>query len=206
MKFSSLSTAGKTSGAFYKLIQRQRPALIPRQNPFLHPGLEAWRRDFKTAEPIDLISLSRRIFESPLRTDLMHRVVRWHRNGLRAGTASSKARGEVAGSSRKIRPQKGTGAARAGSNRAPHRRGGKYDAGLFVRFLKAALASVPNLAITLLRFHRNSVTSPYGQVFRQGGVRTSWPSSRMTRSLWIITRLAVLQAFAKDTLPRSCSF
>lgn len=54
----------------------------------------------------------------------MHRVVVWHRAGLRQGTASSKARGEVAGSSAKIRPQKGTGKARAGSSRAPQRRGG----------------------------------------------------------------------------------
>lgn len=54
----------------------------------------------------------------------MHRVVVWHRAGLRQGTSSSKARGEVAGSNRKIRPQKGSGKARAGSSRAPQRRGG----------------------------------------------------------------------------------
>jgi large subunit ribosomal protein L4 len=42
----------------------------------------------------------------------------------RAGTHSTKTRGEVRGSSRKIRRQKGLGMARQGSNRAPHRRGG----------------------------------------------------------------------------------
>lgn len=42
----------------------------------------------------------------------------------RAGTASTKSRGEVAGSTRKVSRQKGLGAARQGSNRAPHRRGG----------------------------------------------------------------------------------
>ena len=42
----------------------------------------------------------------------------------RAGTASTKSRSEVAGSTRKISRQKGLGAARQGSRRAPHRRGG----------------------------------------------------------------------------------
>jgi len=43
---------------------------------------------------------------------------------LRAGTASAKNRGRVSGGGRKIYKQKGTGRARAGSSRAPQRRGG----------------------------------------------------------------------------------
>ena len=42
----------------------------------------------------------------------------------RAGSASTKTRGEVRGSTIKIRRQKGTGAARQGSIRAPHHRHG----------------------------------------------------------------------------------
>jgi large subunit ribosomal protein L4 len=42
----------------------------------------------------------------------------------RAGSASTKTRGEVHGSSAKVRIQKGTGRARQGTARAPHRRGG----------------------------------------------------------------------------------
>ncbi len=42
----------------------------------------------------------------------------------RGGSASTKSRGEVAGSTRKIRRQKGLGMARQGAIRAPHRRGG----------------------------------------------------------------------------------
>ncbi|MBF6600079.1 MAG: 50S ribosomal protein L4 [Dehalococcoidia bacterium] len=43
----------------------------------------------------------------------------------RVGTATTKTRGEVAGSTRKIRKQKGTGASRQGGIRAPqHRHGG----------------------------------------------------------------------------------
>ncbi len=42
----------------------------------------------------------------------------------RAGSASTLRRGEVAGSTRKVRRQKGLGAARQGSSRASHRVGG----------------------------------------------------------------------------------
>ena len=55
---------------------------------------------------------------------VMHQVVVAHQANRRAGTASTKTRGEVEGSTKKIRPQKGTGRARQGSIRAPHHTGG----------------------------------------------------------------------------------
>lgn len=97
--------------------------LIPRVNPFLKP-VETEVRNFQSFKSESTISVSPHILNAPIRKDIMHRVVVWHRAGLRQGTASSKARGEVAGSSRKIRQQKGSGKARAGSIRAPQRRGG----------------------------------------------------------------------------------
>lgn len=55
---------------------------------------------------------------------VLHQAFVAQRANQRRGTASTKTRGEVQGSTRKIRPQKGTGRARQGSIRAPHRRGG----------------------------------------------------------------------------------
>ena len=75
--------------------------------------------------PLSALPLPACLFGIPLRTDLIHRVVCWYRAGQRMGLASAKGRGEVAGSNRKIHAQKGTGKARAGDARAPHRRGGK---------------------------------------------------------------------------------
>ena len=46
------------------------------------------------------------------------------RNALRAGTASTKSKGEVAGSNKKPWKQKGTGNARAGFRQSPVWRGG----------------------------------------------------------------------------------
>jgi len=79
---------------------------------------------FKRARQMDTIQLPHDIFGVPVRTDILHRVVTWHLSCQRQGTASTKRRGEVRGSGRKIAPQKGLGKARVGENRTPIRRGG----------------------------------------------------------------------------------
>ena len=94
-------------------------------NPFKSTHLTGYLRTFGGAfPPIAPLPLPSVLFAVPPRLDLIHRVVCWFRAGERAGLASAKGRGEVAGSNRKIHAQKGTGRARAGDARAPHRRGG----------------------------------------------------------------------------------
>ena len=69
-------------------------------------------------------TLPKGIFEAPINTDLMHQAyVRQMANG-RAGTHSTKTRGEVRGGGRKPWKQKGTGRARQGTIRAPQWVGG----------------------------------------------------------------------------------
>jgi large subunit ribosomal protein L4 len=55
---------------------------------------------------------------------LLHEVVLMHLANQRAGTHSTLRRGEVAGSTKKLFRQKGTGRARAGTRRSNKRRGG----------------------------------------------------------------------------------
>jgi large subunit ribosomal protein L4 len=50
---------------------------------------------------------------------LVHQIVTAYRNAARAGTKAQKTRAEVSGGGRKPWSQKGTGQARAGSNRSP---------------------------------------------------------------------------------------
>lgn len=64
------------------------------------------------------------VFEAPVSVPLMHQVVIAGLAGLRAGTHSTKTRGEVAGGGRKPWRQKGTGRARQGSIRSPQWVGG----------------------------------------------------------------------------------
>lgn len=55
---------------------------------------------------------------------VVHQALVRQLSNARQGTHSTKTRGEVDGSTRKLYKQKGTGRARQGSIRAPHRRGG----------------------------------------------------------------------------------
>lgn len=70
------------------------------------------------------VELKDEIFALPVRGDILSRVVQWQLAGRRAGTASTKSRGEVKGSNKKLYRQKGTGRARHGSGRANIFRGG----------------------------------------------------------------------------------
>jgi large subunit ribosomal protein L4 len=70
------------------------------------------------------IELSDGVFSAEVNRDLVWEAVRHHQAKHRAGTASTKSRGEVRGGGRKPWRQKGTGRARVGSSRNPLWRGG----------------------------------------------------------------------------------
>jgi large subunit ribosomal protein L4 len=63
---------------------------------------------------------------SGVNRQLLHDVVVMYEANRRVGTARTKSRGEVAGSTKKIYRQKGTGRARMGPKRTPIRRGGGH--------------------------------------------------------------------------------
>lgn len=65
------------------------------------------------------ITLNPEIFEAKVNKSLIAQAVRVYLANQRQGNASTKTRGEVEGSTRKIYRQKGTGRARHGSIRAP---------------------------------------------------------------------------------------
>ncbi|KAL6309895.1 ribosomal protein L4 [Sparassis latifolia] len=71
-----------------------------------------------------VVELDPSVFAHPIRRDILHLCVVHHLDSLRQGTASTKTRGEVRGSGRKIRPQKHSGRARFGDGQSPMLRGG----------------------------------------------------------------------------------
>lgn len=70
------------------------------------------------------IELADQVFGAEVKEQLFYDVVKAQLASRRAGTQSAKTRSEVAGSSKKLYKQKGTGNARHGSIRAPIYRGG----------------------------------------------------------------------------------
>ena len=65
------------------------------------------------------INLPKEVFGAKVNSSLMAQAVRVYLANQRMGTASTKNRGEITGSTKKIWRQKGTGRARHGSRKAP---------------------------------------------------------------------------------------
>lgn len=70
------------------------------------------------------VNLPEKIFDAPVRVDLMYEAVKNYLANQRQGNASTKTKGLVRGGGKKPWRQKGTGRARAGSIRSPIWRGG----------------------------------------------------------------------------------
>lgn len=75
-------------------------------------------------EKVGQVELPDSIYDVEPKPHLVHEVVVAQLASRRSGTACTKARGEIAGSTRKPYRQKGTGRARAGSRKSPVWRGG----------------------------------------------------------------------------------
>jgi large subunit ribosomal protein L4 len=73
---------------------------------------------------IGTIELDDHIFGIEPNVPVMHQMMVLQQSNARQGTHSTRTRGEVRGSTRKLYRQKGTGRARQGAIRAPHHSGG----------------------------------------------------------------------------------
>jgi len=70
-------------------------------------------------EVVGKLELSDEVFKAEFNQPLIWEAVKHYNDSLRSGTASTKVRGEVSGSGKKLWRQKGTGRARVGSIRSP---------------------------------------------------------------------------------------
>ena len=78
----------------------------------------------RTGKVVKKIDVSEHVFGVPFNEAVVHQAVLRQQANARQGTASTKTRSEVAGSTRKLFRQKGTGNARAGSIKSGLRPGG----------------------------------------------------------------------------------
>lgn len=77
-------------------------------------------------EPSDALEIADNAFAARVSHQLLHDACLMYDSNLRVGTAKTKSRAEVQGSSKKLYKQKGTGRARAGNRRTPVRVGGGH--------------------------------------------------------------------------------
>src|SRR6202165_5832868 len=78
----------------------------------------------RQGETVGTVDIDPAQFVGTVNRQLLHDVVIMYLANQRAGTHSTLRRGEVAGSTRKLFRQKGTGNARVGTRRTNKRRGG----------------------------------------------------------------------------------
>ena len=76
--------------------------------------------------PLPPINVDEQRFGSRISSQLLHDACLMYDSNRRVGTAKTKTRAEVQGSSKKLYKQKGTGRARAGNRRTPVRVGGGH--------------------------------------------------------------------------------
>ena len=105
----------------------------------------------------------------------LHLVVRAEQAARRSGTASTKTRGEITGSTAKLFRQKGTGRARAGSVKSPVRTGGGTVFGPKPRSYDLKVnKKVARKALTMALSDR----AANGRVFVAAGLDLAEPSTR----------------------------
>ncbi len=92
-----------------------------------------------TRDVVKHIEISDDVFGVPSNQAVVHQAMVRQRANARQGTASTKTRSEVSGSTRKLFRQKGTGSARSGSRRSPLRRGGGITFGPKPRSYRQAM-------------------------------------------------------------------
>lgn len=166
-------------------------------------GSEAGVYEFDGAELADRIS-----------KQLLHDVVVMYEANQRQGSVKTKTRGEVAGSTKKLFRQKGTGNARMGTKRSPIRRGGghtfaKRPKDWSYRLPKKAIRLATRMAL-LSKFQDGEAlvldsfsvseakTKPLAQMLARLGVAAEscllvipdydlkvWQSGRNIENLWI---------------------
>jgi len=73
----------------------------------------------KTGQAAGEVTVAKDIFEQKMNEQVVHSALVWYQASQRRGTHSTLTRSEVSGGGKKPWKQKGTGRARAGSNRSP---------------------------------------------------------------------------------------
>jgi len=99
-----------------------------------------------SGKKVDTYSIEPTDIAPRINKQLLHEVVVMYQANLRQGSASSKTRAEVSGSTKKMYRQKGTGNARAGSRRSGVRRGGGH---IFAKSARDFSYRLPRKAVQL---------------------------------------------------------
>jgi large subunit ribosomal protein L4 len=138
------------------------------------------------------------LFAVPADVGVLHLAVRGEQLARRRGTASTKTRGEITGSTAKLFRQKGTGRARAGSIKSPVRTGGGTAFGPKPRsFAIKVNRKVVKKALAMALSNR----AENGHVFVAAGLELDDPSTRRVNEFLVGLDIAAPVLVVTDDEP-----
>jgi large subunit ribosomal protein L4 len=155
-------------------------------------------------EVVDNIDVDGSVFGVPLNKAVVHQAMVRQLANARLGTASTKTRGEVAGSTRKLYKQKHTGRARRGSIKSPLLKGGGITFGPHPRSYKQRMPKkMRRLALRCLL----SAKASSGEILVVDQLKLDQPKTaemaRILRTLGVTSSALVVAQKPEANLVRS---
>jgi large subunit ribosomal protein L4 len=155
-------------------------------------------------EVVDNIDVDGSVFGVPLNKAVVHQAMVRQLANARLGTASTKTRGEVAGSTRKLYKQKHTGRARRGSIKSPLLKGGGITFGPHPRSYKQRMPTkMRRLALRCLL----SAKASSGEILVVDQLKLDQPKTaemaRILRALGVTSSALVVAQKPEANLVRS---
>jgi large subunit ribosomal protein L4 len=153
-----------------------KPATVKKEEPEARKGAAGLATVVDASgKELEARKLADARFAVAVDANTLHLVVRSEQAARRSGSASTKTRGEVSGSTAKLYRQKGTGRARAGSVKSPIRTGGGITFGPHPRsFAIKVNKKVVRKALSMALSER----AAHGRVFVAAGLELAEPSTR----------------------------
>jgi large subunit ribosomal protein L4 len=155
-------------------------------------------------EVVDNIDVDGSVFEVPLNKGLVHQAMVRQLANARLGTADTKTRAEVAGSTRKLYKQKHTGRARKGSIKSPLLKGGGITFGPHQRSYRQAMPKkMRRLALRCLL----SAKASSGEILVVDNLRIEEPKTaemaKVLKALGVKSSALVVTQKAETNIVRS---
>ena len=136
---------------------------------------------------VDSLALNEALFGVEPVINTLHLAVRAEQAKRRRGTASSKTRGQVSGSTAKLYRQKGTGRARVGSRKSPTRVGGGVAFGPHPRTFNMKInRKVMRLALAMALSNR----AASGGIFVARGLEDEMPNTAKLNRMLVTVDVA----------------
>ncbi len=153
-------------------------------------------------EKVGTIELSKDVFETTIKKEVLHEVVNWQLAKRRQGTHMVKTRSLVSGGGKKPFKQKGTGSARQGSTRSPLMPGGAKLFGPVPRSYEYALPKkMRKLGLRMALSHLNKE----GKLFIVEDMKSEGKTAELAKRLQAfgLTKAVLIDATANDKFKRA---